>query len=423
MSEIDEKEIKRRFEVISQFELSPEVTARDLERVRKRLIEQTSEQQTRGQKMWRIIMKSPLTKLAAAAVITIALMLNIHRFGGSIDMENAAFANVSQPILTVPTETMMLSADHTYIILLIVVNLVAGFGCAVPIARRFDKIDGKPNRFFRYFVILIGIYFLESIAIGAGGIIPDISVALALLWGVLFGLWLRRRASGPEALKNAFFLALYSCLPTTSFYLFIPAAKFIAGQNVLSAAEGASFGVPSWLPWPMNTILGSCVALVIGIVVFKTVITTGEVSLLIHLAEKSWKKISIAGSVIVTVCAFVIIALPIIKPGGPPGLVITGTVTDAKTGQPIAGAKVSDGRYGPKPQWSTIQAGDCAAHGAITDSQGKYRYLTWPEHHTIEAQAVGYKTQGKSVYKGHLGDFFEDEKEQEKVIDFTLEPE
>ncbi len=43
MSEINEKEIKHRFEIISQFEPSSEVTARDLEQVRKRLAEQTSE--------------------------------------------------------------------------------------------------------------------------------------------------------------------------------------------------------------------------------------------------------------------------------------------------------------------------------------------------------------------------------------------
>ena len=71
MSEIDEKEIKLRFEAISQFELSPEVTARDLERVRKMLTEQTSGQRTREQKMWRIIMRSKMTKLAAAAAVII----------------------------------------------------------------------------------------------------------------------------------------------------------------------------------------------------------------------------------------------------------------------------------------------------------------------------------------------------------------
>ena len=69
MSEIDEKEIKRRFETISRFEPSSEVTARDLEQVRKKLAEQTSEQRTREQKIWRIIMKSRIRKLAVAAMV------------------------------------------------------------------------------------------------------------------------------------------------------------------------------------------------------------------------------------------------------------------------------------------------------------------------------------------------------------------
>ncbi|MHC4463395.1 MAG: hypothetical protein ACYS30_18460, partial [Planctomycetota bacterium] len=84
MSEIDEKEIKRRFEVISQFELSPEVIARDLERVRKKLIEQTSGQRTREQKMWIIIMKSRITKFSAAAVIMIVVALSINFLGKSV---------------------------------------------------------------------------------------------------------------------------------------------------------------------------------------------------------------------------------------------------------------------------------------------------------------------------------------------------
>ena len=375
------------------------------------------------QNIWRIIIRSRITQIAAAAVITIALMLSIYRFGGSINMENAAFANVGQPILTVPTEILMLSADHTYISLLIAVNLVAGFGFAAAIVRLLGKVDGKPKSTCGYFVVLIGIYFLESVAFGAGTTAHVISLGLAFLWGIVFGLRLRTRASAAEALKISFFLSLYSCLPAASFYFFIPAVKLITGVNILSAAEGAGFGIPNWLPWPINTILGFYGALVIATVVFKTVITTGEVSLLIHIGQKLWKRISIVGSVIVAICAFVVIFLAVTKPCGPPELVIMGTVTDAKTGQPMAGAKVSDGKYGPRPSWDTIRAGDCAPFGAITDSEGKYHYLTWPEHHSIEAEAVGYKTQRKSLYEGHLGDFFEEEKEQEKVIDFMLEPE
>ena len=73
MAEINEKEIKRRFEAISQFKTKPEVTARDLERVRQMLTKQTSEKETKRLNIWRIIMKKPIAKLVtAAAVILIA---------------------------------------------------------------------------------------------------------------------------------------------------------------------------------------------------------------------------------------------------------------------------------------------------------------------------------------------------------------
>jgi hypothetical protein len=84
MSQIDEREIKRRFKAISQYELSPEVAARDLERTRKRLTEQTSGQQTRQQKIWRIIMRNRMVKLGAAAVIIIIIVLtSIRQFESS----------------------------------------------------------------------------------------------------------------------------------------------------------------------------------------------------------------------------------------------------------------------------------------------------------------------------------------------------
>ena len=98
MSEIDEKEIKLRFEAISQFELSPEVTARDMERVRKMLTGQTSGQRTREQNMWRTIMKNRITKLAAAAVIIFAVLIGMNQFGGSIDGATVAWAQVVEQI-------------------------------------------------------------------------------------------------------------------------------------------------------------------------------------------------------------------------------------------------------------------------------------------------------------------------------------
>ena len=57
-----------------------------------------------------------------------------------------------------------------------------------------------------------------------------------------------------------------------------------------------------------------------------------------------------------------------------PQLVVTGVVTDAATGQPIEGAKVSDDGYGPKPY-----------RGTVTGPSGTYVYVTWNEEHGVIA--------------------------------------
>jgi len=95
MSEIDEKEIERRFKAISQFESDPDVTACDLERTRQSLTGQISKQQTRPRRIWRIIMKSPITKVAAAAAIIIAVSIGIHFLG---DGSSVAWSQVVEQI-------------------------------------------------------------------------------------------------------------------------------------------------------------------------------------------------------------------------------------------------------------------------------------------------------------------------------------
>jgi len=48
--------------------------------------------------IWRIIMKSPITKLAAAAVIIIAVLIGVHYLAGSIDGASLAWADVLEQI-------------------------------------------------------------------------------------------------------------------------------------------------------------------------------------------------------------------------------------------------------------------------------------------------------------------------------------
>jgi hypothetical protein len=45
--------------------------------------------------------------------------------------------------------------------ILIVVNLIAGLGCAIPVAKVFEKINIKQKGFFLYSAILIGIFLLN----------------------------------------------------------------------------------------------------------------------------------------------------------------------------------------------------------------------------------------------------------------------
>lgn len=177
-------------------------------------------------------------------------------------------------------------AEFAFVIVLVVVNLAAGFGLSRPIARLLGEVTGKPESFSRYFAMLIGIYLLECVAFPAGMATQVFSIGLAFVWGMVFGWWLRGRAPSSEVLKASFFVALYTSLPTVSFGILLLAAKLLSGSNVLSAAEGTAFGIPYFVPWPLNTMLGFCLVLVIGTVVLKTLITTGEVSLLIHLGKK-----------------------------------------------------------------------------------------------------------------------------------------
>jgi len=180
----------------------------------------------------------------------------------------------------------MKPAELAFVIVLVVVNLAGGFGLSRPIARLLGRVTGKPDRFFRYFAMLVGIYLLECVAFPAGMATQVFSIGLAFVWGMVFGLWLRGRASSDKVLKASLFVALYTSLPTASFGILLLAAKLLSGSDVLSAAEGTAFGIPYFVPWPLTTILGFCSALVIGTVVFKTLITTGEVSLLVHLGGK-----------------------------------------------------------------------------------------------------------------------------------------
>jgi hypothetical protein len=180
-----------------------------------------------------------------------------------------------------------MDSEHVLIVVLIVVNLVAGFGLAIPIAKGLCEINRRQGTVLRYVLMLIGVYFVECVAFSAGMATQVFTVGLAFVWGAVLGFWLRGRASALQVLKLAVFWALYGSLPTASFCVLVLLVNVVGGGSILSSEVGRSFGIPGFVPWPVNTILGFCAALGIGTLVLKTVITTGEVGLLLRLGEKA----------------------------------------------------------------------------------------------------------------------------------------
>jgi hypothetical protein len=176
--------------------------------------------------------------------------------------------------------------EQAFVVLLLVVNLAAGLGGAALIARMLGQITARPKRVLRYSGVLVGIYFLECVAFSAGMCTQVFSVGLAFVWGTIFGLWLRGLAPASQILKAAFFVSVYTSLPTASFCILVPLGWLVGGGHILSTPEGVGFGIPDFLPWPFGTILGFFSAVMVVTIVLKTTITTGEVGLLVRRMHK-----------------------------------------------------------------------------------------------------------------------------------------
>lgn len=180
-----------------------------------------------------------------------------------------------------------MDAEQVLIVLLVLINVAMGFGFAIPIAKVLGQICGRTGSILPYVVMLVAVYFAECVAFSAGMATQVFSIGLAFVWGGVLGMWLRRCRPVRKVLKSALLWALYGTLPTVSFCVLVLLSAAIAGRSILSSEAGLSFGIPRFVPWPLNTLLGFCAALGIGTVALKTFITAGEVGLLIRLAQKS----------------------------------------------------------------------------------------------------------------------------------------
>jgi len=381
MSEIDEKEIKRRFEVISQFEPSPEVTARDLERTRRSLTKQPSGQRTRGQKIWRIIMRSKITKLAAVVLLVTGVIVGFSVFTGSPDMASVAFADVVQPLLTAESGSFKMTID-------VAASGLDWINYGNEPVQTIEVVFAGPGR--TRWNIPTGEVLVANMQEGKVMILIPAKKEAKVMQvgppGVIqrhnrFNKLLALRALIEYALEtedeSVEFLGEREIEGLTVIGYYVPGPEHHGDIMIWADSE-------TKLPVQIEQSMGTETAVI------------SEIAYNVELDESLF-----------SVQPPEEYSAPASEEDKEPKFVVTGTVTDATTGQPIAGAKVTDDGYGPEPY-----------KGAITDSEGKYSYLTWPEEHRIKAEAPGYKPQRKGITG-----LFHAESEDEKVIDFALEPE
>lgn len=122
------------------------------------------------------------------------------------------------------------------------------------------------------------------------------------------------------------------------------------------------------------------------------------------LEKKSWKyrPLRIA-TVFILICFMSACVLPMAKFHPDADFIIGGTVTDAQTGKPIAGAKVGD-----------VNEYADGKFYAITDANGNYSYKTYYEEHSIKCNAAGYQNKIETLTTKLFG------KEKARVVNFVL---
>ncbi|MFB3896391.1 MAG: hypothetical protein ACE14V_08825 [bacterium] len=164
-----------------------------------------------------------------------------------------------------------------YVILM--VNLFLGFGVAIPLSKYLGGLDGISFRQWQIYLILLGVYFIESISFAAGMASNIFSIPLSFLWGIIIRKNLPRFTAPPRKLITATTLfSAYTSLPALSM-LVCPMVLAISGWAIFSPTTGLKFGIPGFFPWPVNTICGFFFTVGLSALFGKTIIATGMIAL------------------------------------------------------------------------------------------------------------------------------------------------
>jgi len=169
---------------------------------------------------------------------------------------------------------------------LVALNIAVGFSLAPFVSRVFTRVSTSSGSAFRNGILFIGIYAAESIALIIAMGMPLFSIGLAFIWGIIFRKRLKKDLSRQELKIFSFWLSLYSSMPIVSFII-VPIIALIRGWHILDSVQGTHFGIPGFLPWPLDTIFGFFMVVIITALMLKVLITMYELRVIVFLKNRS----------------------------------------------------------------------------------------------------------------------------------------
>ena len=164
--------------------------------------------------------------------------------------------------------------ERTLIIALATLNLALGISGAMILSRLFCPRGARARPWVLAFVACLGVYFLECVAFPVGMATQVFVLSLGVVWGALLGWWSGYVERTDRLWMMAVAAGFYTSLPTLSFSILVPIACVQGGCGIISPQAGVQFGIPDFLPVPLQTILGFYLLLGLGTLLLKCGITT-----------------------------------------------------------------------------------------------------------------------------------------------------
>jgi hypothetical protein len=166
----------------------------------------------------------------------------------------------------------MVPSDLLMGTLLMAVNACLAVGFGWPLSRQLAQAANRPRGVASWRVILLGLYVLEGVAFSASMATNVLGLLLAAVWGLLLR-WLFGNNSRDTLWRLGLKVGLYSSLPAVSFLSILPVLA--TRWSLISSQAGRQFGIPSFVPWPVSTLLGFFLTVALSAMILKTALTAG----------------------------------------------------------------------------------------------------------------------------------------------------